>query len=184
MPVLEQAVEMPKAYAQAHSYRLTTRSGLALEIRPIRAGETRALADFFDRVSEADRRFRFLHGVGHAGPAELGPLVAADHFRTESFAAFDAATGLLVGSGLLACDGALDTGEVAVAVAADYRGMGVGWSLLEVLTSEARHRGLRRVLAVESRENHDAISLERMAGFVAEPVEGDPALVLLVRKLR
>jgi acetyltransferase len=40
------------------------------------------------------------------------------------------------------------------------------------------------VIAIESRDNHAAIELEREKGFVPEPFEGEPSLVILAKTLR
>lgn len=168
----------------AASARLTTRSGLALDVRAAAPEDEPALAAFFAQVSDEDRRFRFLSSAPEVGHEQLAPLVEADHVRSESFLAFDAATGALVGSAMLGCDEGLDTAEVAVSVRADYRGRGVGWALLDLLAREAEARGVRRILSIESRENHAAIGLEREKGFVAEPCEGDPGAVILSKTVR
>jgi hypothetical protein len=47
----------------------------------------------------------------------------------------------------------------------------------------AETKGLRVLESVESRENHDAIELERDMGFVARPYPGDSTLVLLSRAI-
>lgn len=163
---------------------LVTRSGIKLEVRPAREADESVLVTFFDQVSEEDRRFRFFAASQHVSHDQLEPLIHADHFRSESFLAFDAASGELAGSALLACDGALDTGEIAVSVRSDYKGKGVGWALLDFLGQEAERRGVRRVISIESRDNHAAIELEREKGFVPEPFEGDPTLVILSRTYR
>lgn len=164
--------------------RLATRSGLHLNVRPAREDDEAALAAFFDKVSDEDRRFRFFSAAEHVSHDQLEPLIHADHFRSESFLAFDAASGELVASALLACDGALDTGEIAVSVRADHKGKGAGWALLDFLGAEAQRRGVRRVIAIEARENHAAIELEREKGFTPEPFEGDPSLVILSKTFR
>ena len=111
-------------------------------------------------------------------------MIHADHFRSESFLAFDPATGELLASALLACDGKLDTAEVAVSIRDDYKGKGIGWALLDFLGQEAERRGVRRVIAIEARENHGAIEVERDKGFTPEPFEGDPSLVILSKTFR
>ena len=60
----------------------------------------------------------------------------------------------------------------------------MGWALLDVLAEAARHRGLRRVISLEDRDNHAAIELEREKGFVPHGVDGDPHMVLLEKLLR
>lgn len=164
--------------------RLATRSGIALDVRPAAEADEAALTAFFDQVSDDDRRFRFFSASDHVSHQQLEPLIHADHFRSESFLAFDAANGELAASALLACDGALDTGEIAVSIRQDYKGKGLGWALLDFIGNEAQRRGVRRVMAIEARENHAAIELEREKGFTPEPFDGDPTLVILTKTFR
>lgn len=164
--------------------QLATRSGIRLSVRPAAEADEPALGAFFDAVSDEDRRFRFFAASEHVSHQQLEPLLHADHFRSESFLAFDEATGELIASALLASDAQLDTGEIAVSIRNDYRGKGVGWALLDFLAEEARTRGIRRVISIESRENHAAIELEREKGFLPEPFDGDPTLVVLSKTLR
>jgi acetyltransferase len=161
-----------------------TRSGLVLSVRSASAQDEPALVAFFDQVSPEDRRFRFLSASLHVSHDQLDPLIHADHFRSESFVAFDPATGELVASALLASDNAGDTAEIAVSIRADYKGKGVGWALLDLLGREAERRGVRQVIAIESRDNHAAIALEREKGFTPAPFEDDPTLVVLSRSFR
>ncbi|MDE2405902.1 MAG: GNAT family N-acetyltransferase [Sphingomonadales bacterium] len=163
---------------------LTTRTGMVLAVRPAGAADEPALTAFFDRVSDEDRRFRFFTAAAHVSHDQLDPLLHADHRASESFLAFDKASGELVASALLACDKALDTAEVAVSIASDRKGQGVGWALLDLLGREAQARGVRRVIAIEDRANHAAIELEREKGFTPEAFDGDPTLVVLSKTFR
>lgn len=163
---------------------IRTRSGKVIAVRPVTTEDEPLLEEFFDRVSDEDRRFRFLSAHKHLTHEQLVPMVEVDHFRTESFIAFDEASGTVIGHALLACDNALDTGEIAVSVCSNWRGQGVGWALLDVLADAARHRGVRRVISLEDRENHAAIELEREKGFTPHGVEGDAHLVMLEKLLR
>lgn len=163
---------------------LSTRSGIAIKVRAATEADEAALTAFFDKVSDDDRRFRFFAAAEHVSHEQLAPLLHADHFQSESFLAFDAANDELIGSALLACDTAMDTGEVAVSVRSDYKGKGVGWALLDFIGREAQVRGLRRVIAIEARENHAAIELEREKGFTPEPFDGDPTLVILSKTFK
>ncbi len=159
-----------------------TRDGLILAVRPAHAEDADALREFFDAVTDEDRRFRFLTAVRHVGADQIGSLTHVDHWRTESWLAYDKATGALVASAMLACDAAMDTGEVAISIHGAYRGRGVGWTMLDVVAGAAQQRGLKRVISIEDRENHAAIELEREKGFVAHGVEGDAHLVMLEKR--
>jgi acetyltransferase len=163
---------------------ITTRSGLVIEVVPATEHDAPALARFFDAVSEEDRRFRFLAACQHVSEEQIETLTHPDHFRTESFLAFEPVNGDLVASAMLACDGALDTAEVAVSIRQDHRDKGIGWALLDLLAQEAQRRGVRRVISIENRQNQAAIDLEREKGFKPEPFEGDPSLVVLSRYFR
>ena len=163
---------------------LPTRSGAVLFVRQASSGDEAALISFFDRVSDQDRRFRFFSAGEHVSHDQVEPLIHADHFRSESFLAFDEDSGQLIASALLACDNALDTAEVAISIDRDFRGKGAGWALLDFLSQQAERRGVRRVISIEDRDNHAAIELEREKGFVPEAVDGDPGLVILARQFR
>ena len=166
----------------AQNTDMTTREGVMLSVRSAFAEDEAVLEAFFDQVAAEDRRFRFLTAVQHLGHDQLQPLTHVDHWRTESFLAFDKATGNLVASAMLACDAQMYTGEIAISVRADYRGRGVGWTVLDLLASEAQRRGLKRVISIEDRDNHAAIELEREKGFTAHGVDGDPHLVMLEKR--
>lgn len=163
---------------------LPTRSGIELEITAVTEDDEAELAAFFDRVSDEDRRFRFFTAGEHVSHEQLAPLVHTDHFRTESYMARNKASGQIVAHGLLACDGPLDTGEIAISVCGNHKGKGVGWAMLDFLAGQAEARGCRRAIAIESRDNHAAIELEREKGFVPEPFDGDPTLVVLSKTFR
>jgi len=166
------------------STELVTRTGLLLHVRPATRADEATLAAFFDCVSDEDRRFRLFATAAHVGHDQLEPLLQADHVRSESWLAFAAATGELVASALLASDAKRDTAEVAVSIRRDRKGQGIGWALLGLLADEARARGFRRIISIEDRANHAAIKVERDKGFVPEPCEDDPTLVILSKTFR
>ena len=162
--------------------RLTTRSGVVLNVRATTEADEATLAAFFDQVSEEDRRFRFFTAGAHVSQTQLEPFIHADHFRSESFLAFDTATGELVASGLLACDAKRETAEVAISIRHDYRNKGLGWVMLGFLGEAAQAMGVARLIAIESSANRAAIELERESGFVPRAMEGDPATIILTKR--
>jgi len=161
-----------------------TGTELALQIRAATEYDERELIQFFDKVSDEDRRFRFqCETVGRLDREQARPLVGVDHHRTESFLAFEMTAGELVATGQLMCDDSFDTAEVAVSVRADFKGQGIGWLMLDILTAEAERRGVRKIVSVEDRANSGAIDLEREKGFVAVAMTDDPTRVLLSKEL-
>jgi GNAT superfamily N-acetyltransferase len=160
---------------------LATRTGFRFAVRPARDDDEAALAEFFTHVTPEDLRFRFLTGLDRVGHEQLAALIAVDHRQTENFLAFDGDT--LIATAMLACDAALDRGEVAIAIRADYKGRGVGWELLGHVSRVAEAKGVRLLEAVESRDNHAAIALECEMGFTAAAFPGDMTLSLVSKRL-
>ncbi|MCG2841389.1 GNAT family N-acetyltransferase [Sandaracinobacter sp. RS1-74] len=160
-----------------HPVRLVTRTGLEFEVRPATEADDALVKQLFRAVSPEDRRFRFLTAREELSDAQVEPITHVDHWRTESFLAF--ADGEAVATGMLACDKAMETGEVAISIREDRKGRGIGWTLLEFIAGEARRRGVKKLISIESRDNHSAIELEREMGFKARPLADDPTLVVL-----
>ena len=163
---------------------LTTRSGFTAMIRPVDPSDAPLLADFFARVAPQDLRFRFLSSQSTVRPDQIAAMVAVDHRLAEHILAFDPATGALVASALLVGDESRASAEVAIAIAADYRAKGLGWSLLAHMAEVAKGLGFARIRAIESHANHAAIEVERTLGFTARDYEGEATMVLVEKVLK
>lgn len=163
---------------------LDTRSGIKLNVRPVREEDAASLTEFFHDVAEDDRRFRFFTSTEYLTPEQLDTLLHTGSADGLSVVAFDSADSRLVASALLAWDKNRDTGEIAVSIARAYKGKGLGWALLDYLAEQARDAGLRRVISIEDRANHQTIELEREKGFVLEPFDGDESVVILSKTFR
>lgn len=162
---------------------LTTRSGYTVATRPVAPADAPALAAFFARVAPQDVRFRFLSAQTTVRPDQIAAMVAVDHQTSEHILAFDATSGALVASALLAGDEARSTAEVAIAIAADYRDKGLGWTLLAHMADLAKGLGFARLRSIESHANHAAIEVERALGFTTSTYEGDETMVLVEKAL-
>lgn len=160
---------------------LATRYGFRFDIRLASHDDEPALAAFFAEVSDEDRRFRFLSGARQVTPGQLHEMTAFDHQRHETFLAFAPGDAEIIAAATLAADAAGGTGEVAISILPDFKGKGIGWTLLDHVAKEARAWGVNRLQSIESRDNRAAISLEREMGFSARAIEGEPGLVLLER---
>ena len=169
----------PAPHADDWSATLTARSGYVFDVRPASPNDEVVLAEFFRHVSPEDLRFRFLSAVREVTAAELDAMTHTDHRKTEDFVAIDPETGRIVANAMMAADDSLEAAEVAISIDTEYKGRGIGWSLLEHVAACAKSRGIRKLMSIESRDNHQAIELEREMGFAAKPVDGDATLVLL-----
>ena len=162
---------------------LVTRAGVRLKLRPANPDDEPLLADFFDHMRPEDVRFRFLTPVPHPGHAMLSRLVNVDHVRDENFLAFAEDGETLVATAMVTTEPSLEKAEVAIAVRADHRGKGVGWTLLDYAAHYAEAKGVRLIQSMEAADNRDAIDLECEMGFSARFCPDDPRLVLVSRAL-
>ena len=169
---------LDRTLAEAGELTFQTRGGLTIRVRPATVHDGPLLADLMQRMSEDDLRFRFLTS-GRISAEQIAAMIEIDHRHTEHVLAFDAATGTLVASMMVVANQEMDTAEVAIAEALEYHGKGIGWTLLGHAVDLARERGLKKLRSFESRENYEAILVERDLGFRARTVEGDPSLVML-----
>ncbi len=161
------------ASADDYSCDLVTRSGLTLHVRPVRPQDEPLLAEFFAHVTAEDLRFRFLDSAREISHERLVAMTRVDHELTENFLALVDDGRTIAGTAMLACDATMKTAEVAISVRADYKHKGVAWELLRHVARYAEAKGVELLELMESRENHEAIELEREQGFVAEAYAGD-----------
>lgn len=168
---------------ESWSSDLTTRTGFKFHVRPVRPDDEPALADLFAHVTLDDLRFRFLTGINVVGHDRLRSLIDVDHRQKESFVAIAGNGTTVIATAMLACDAAMETGEIAISIRSNYKGRGISWELLEHVARFAEARGVKTLQSTESYANHAAIELERDMGFTARPYPGDATLVLVERKL-
>jgi GNAT superfamily N-acetyltransferase len=165
------------------SHDLVTRTGLVLHVRPVRPGDEKDLAEFFSRVAPEDLRFRFLASMKEVGHDRLSAMTHVDHHQTEHFLAFAQDGKSIVATAMVACDAHFERAEIAISVRADDKHKGVAWELLRYAANHAQAKGVKILEAIESRENHEAIEVEREQGFVAKSHPDDPRLVLIRKTL-
>lgn len=84
---------------------------------------------------------------------------------------------------MLACDAALDRGEVAISIRDQDEHKEVGWELLSHIARIAEAKGLTSIESLENRQNRQAIELEREHGFESEACPDDATLVILRKKI-
>lgn len=173
----------PDKAVKGRSCDLVTRTGLVLHVRPAGSGDDEPLADFFRHVTPEDLRFRFLGGMREVSHDRIVAMTQVDHKLTENFLAFADGDKAIVATAMLACDASSKRAEVAISVRADYKHKGVSWELLRHVDRFAAAMGMEVLESLESRENHEAIELEREQGFVATTYEDDPTLILIRKEL-
>ncbi|WP_010219604.1 GNAT family N-acetyltransferase [Sphingomonas sp. PAMC 26621] len=165
------------------SQQLSTRTGFTFHVRPARPADDGTVADFFTHVTHEDLRFRFLTGLNEVGPAQIAALTHVDHRWSENFLAFTSDGSMMIATAMLACDPGFDRGEVAIAIRKDFKLHGLGWALLAHIARFADAKGVKVLEAIESRDNHAAIEVEREMGFTVTGYAGDSSLLRVTREL-
>lgn len=147
--------------------RSTDISAPQVEIRPIEPEDRDALARGFDRLSEQSRYRRFLSPRGPLSQAELSYLTEVDHRDHEALVAVDAETDEGVGvARFIRSPGDPAVAELAVAVADDWQGQGVGSLLAGELAKRAREEGITCFTALALAENDAILGLLQDLGEV------------------
>ena len=129
-------------------------------VRPIRPQDSQGLLEGFQRLSPESRYRRFLAPLPKLGRAQLRYLTEVDHHDHEALLAIDPQTrnGLGVARFVRSREDP-SVAEVAVAVADDWQGRGLGTALLQELAGRAREEGIRRFSASVLAENSAVIEM-------------------------
>ena len=140
--------------APSRRWTITLRDGARVTLHPIAPQDKPLLAASFERLSEESRYRRFFTVKKELSAAELDYLVDVDHSDHEAIIAIDPSSGEALG--IARYVRATDDGqvaEVAVTVADDRQGLGLGHALLNRLTYRARREGVRRFTALIQSDN-------------------------------
>ena len=136
----------PRAVAEGTPAVL--RDGSEVLIRPVRGSDAPLLADGFARLSARSRQLRFLTAKHTLSEAELRFLTEVDHQDHEALGALSPADGRGVGIARYIRDpGDPRAAEIAVTIADDWQGRGLGTELLAQLSGRARQAGICRFTA-------------------------------------
>jgi RimJ/RimL family protein N-acetyltransferase len=145
--------------------RVVLRNGSTVLIRPVRSTDAPLLADGFARLSPQSRWMRFLGTKTSLSAAELRYLTDVDHHDHEAIGALSAADGRGVGIARYVRDtNDPRSAEVAVTIADDWQGRGLGTELLVRLSDRARQAGVGRFTALVSTQNAAMAGLLRKLG--------------------
>ncbi|GGD19417.1 bifunctional GNAT family N-acetyltransferase/acetate--CoA ligase family protein [Nocardioides daphniae] len=138
------------------------RDGKVAHIRPIRADDAELLVDFYSRVSDESKYYRFFAPMPRLSDKDVRRFTHVDHDARVAFV-------LLSGQQMIAV-GRYDTvdpgeAEVAFLVEDRHQGRGIGQLLLEHLAQAGRERGIERFTAEVLPDNHPMIRTFKDAGY-------------------
>jgi RimJ/RimL family protein N-acetyltransferase len=152
---------------------LPDRSAAPIEIRPLARADRARLAAAFERLSDRSRQLRFLGPKPRLSSSELTYLTEIDHRRHEAIVAIDAATDRIVGvARYAAMHGEEGSADLAVVVADEWQGHGLGPRLVRALIGRAEANGVERLVATTLSENRPARAMLRRIGFRTSSLAG------------
>ncbi len=119
-------------------------SRMGLTVRSVRAADKSALSALFDSLSPRSRHYRFLGPKQTLSQRELENLTDIDHLEREALAlvAPDGRFVAVARHGATADDP--NAAEVALTVADEWQGHGIGSALASLLVAHARRNGRAR----------------------------------------
>ncbi|MEP6752147.1 MAG: GNAT family N-acetyltransferase [Candidatus Dormiibacterota bacterium] len=154
---------MTATYPAHREATIVLRDGSTLAVRPIRPDDEGDLARFFTDLSMESRVFRFFAAITNAD-ALAKKLVDVNYTTRHGILAVAGAERRLVGHGMY-----IETGpgkaELALAVADEYQGRGLGTILLGQLGEAAAAAGIEVLEAIVRPENHHMLTMLRESGF-------------------
>ncbi len=138
------------------------RDGRSAHIRPIRSEDADLLVDFYSRVSDESKYYRFFAPMPKLSDRDVKRFTQVDYVQRVAFV-------LLVGRKMIAVGryDAVGEGEAEVAFLVEdkHQGRGIGQLLLEHLAQAGRERGIERFVAEVLPDNHPMIRTFKDAGY-------------------
>jgi RimJ/RimL family protein N-acetyltransferase len=151
--------------------QVTLRGGSTVVVRSLAADDEAAIASWFAGLGPETRYARFFAWLERLDRRTQSELARVDHFDHEAVAAL-APDGTTVGIARYIRTAERGTGEVAVAVADEWRGLGVATLLLERIAARARDAGIDCFTATCLATNHTVIRLlSRLGATTIAPPE-------------
>jgi RimJ/RimL family protein N-acetyltransferase len=146
--------------------QLVLADGKRLNIRPLERQDRDQLRGLFMRLTPQSRYRRYLSPKPALSERELDHLLDVDHVHHEALAAVDQATGSFVAAAhYVQLPDVPDVADVAIEVADDLQGQGIGTALAIQTLDRARANGFTHVIATTLPDNTPARRLLRRLHF-------------------
>ncbi len=138
------------------------RDGRTAHLRPIRPEDAELMVDFYGRVSDESKYFRFFSPMPTLSDKDVERFTHVDHHDRVAFVVELGGLMIAVGRYDVVRDG---EAEVAFLVEDKHQGRGIAQLLLEHLAQAGRERGVERFVAEVLPDNQKMIGTFRDAGY-------------------
>ncbi len=151
------------------------RDGSTAHIRPIQPEDAEILVEFYSRVSDESKYYRFFSPMPKLSDRDVARFTQVDHVDRVAFVLLLSGEMIAVGRYDLVKPG---EAEVAFLVEDRHQGRGIAQILLEHLAQAGRERGVDRFVAEVLPDNHKMINTFRDAGYRMVSEYEDGVMVL------
>src|SRR3990170_3973687 len=158
MPQAEEIAQPPRHWEAD----VLLRDGRTAHLRPIRPDDAELMVDFYGRVSEESKYFRFFTPMPTLSDKDVQRFTNVDHHDRVAFVMELGGLMIAVGRYDVVKDG---EAEVAFLVEDRHQGRGIAQLLLEHLAQAGRERGVERFIAEVLPDNQKMIATFRDAGY-------------------
>lgn len=172
--VLTSGFEFPGAfnvfqgrYPSKYEMKMFAKDGTKIRVRPIKPEDATLLVDLFNSLSPASVFFRFLRHLKSLSPAMLDHFTRIDYDHNVAMVALlktDAGEKMVGVCRVMRPYGSTK-GEIAVVVADEWQGKGIGAKLMEICIQASRELGMKSLWGLVSSRNTTIIALARKLGF-------------------
>ena len=138
------------------------RDGKTAHIRPIRPEDAELLVEFYSRVSDESKYYRFFSPMPNLSERDVKRFTQVDYVNRVALVLTSAQKMIAVGRYDLVEPG---KAEVAFLVEDGHQGRGIGQLLLEHLAQAGRERGIERFIAEVLPDNQAMIHTFKDAGY-------------------
>jgi len=158
---LRQAQDLPATYPSNYEAVVGLADGRRVEIRPILPSDAPELAEAIRTADPDTLRSRFLGGPPPLTDAVLGGLTRVDYVSRFALVARNRGRGVAVAryAAVTQSGHGSAVAEVAVAVAPDWRGVGLATALIKMLARRARECDVTEFTALFLAENRPVTEL-------------------------
>jgi RimJ/RimL family protein N-acetyltransferase len=144
-----------------------------LEVRPLGPADRGSLAAAFERLSEQSRYRRFLGPKPSLSAGELTDLTDLDHLDRDALGAFERDSGRLVAVARYATYADdHSTADLAVTVADEWQGRGLGTALGRAIVHRAESSGIEYLTGMTFADNAACRAMLHGLGFRARGRDG------------
>jgi len=170
-----------RPYPREWESSVVVREGRKFFVRPVRPEDEGIYLEFLKQVTPDDMRMRFFAPVRDFNHAFIAKLIQIDYARAIAFVAIDEVTGEMAGVVRVHADPNLHTGEYAILLRSDLKGVGLGWALMQKMIEWSKAEGLKVVEGQVMRENKPMLDICRLLGFGigTDPNDSDLKMVKL-----